>query len=92
MPDIWYFNGQFLAFEDVRISPDDRGYQFGDGIYEVIRTYNGIPVFLDDHLNRLERSAQEIRLPLPFNKEELQKQVYEGVKLSGYQNGKSIFK
>ena len=77
-----------MPLDEVRISPDDRGYQFGDGIYEVVTVYEGTPFFLDDHLSRLDQSAQEIRLSLPRNHSEWEKRILDGVKCSGYQNCK----
>ena len=43
MPDIAFVNGRFLPLADAKVSIEDRGFQFGDGIYEVIRTYGGRP-------------------------------------------------
>ena len=54
-----YFNNRFMEKIDVKISPDDRGFLFGDGIYEVIRTYDGNFFELNAHFERLERSLQE---------------------------------
>ena len=54
-----YFNGQFLSKTDVRISPDDRGFLFGDGIYEVVRTYDGTFFALGPHLDRLRYGLRE---------------------------------
>ncbi len=53
MTDIAYFNGSFLPRADVRISPDDRGFLFADGVYEVIRSYGGRLFALEPHLRRL---------------------------------------
>lgn len=50
---------------------EERGLQFGDGIYEVIRIYGGSYYLLDEHINRLFRSAQAVKLELPFSKDEL---------------------
>jgi len=61
------FNDRFVEREEVVIDIEDRGYQFGDGVYEVIRIYNGKPFQLDEHMQRLERSLNEIRLPLPYD-------------------------
>jgi D-alanine transaminase len=62
---IAYFNGQFLPKEEIRISPDDRGFLFADGVYEVIRAYGGKPFKMDEHLKRLARSLKEIRIDYP---------------------------
>ena len=59
---IAYFNGQFLPKEDIKVSPDDRGFLFADGVYEVIRAYGGKPFKMDDHMKRLARSLKEIRI------------------------------
>ena len=57
-----YFNGAYLPLEEIRISPDDRGFLFADGIYDVIRVYNGHPYRLGDHLARLSYGASQLRL------------------------------
>jgi D-alanine transaminase len=60
-----------LDITEVRISPEDRGYYFGDGIYEVFRIYNGRLFEKEAHLARLVRSADELRIPLPYPVEEI---------------------
>ena len=59
---IVYFNGRFLPKEEVRVSPDDRGFLLGDGAYEVIRAYRGRLFRVQAHLLRLERSLRELRI------------------------------
>ncbi|HXV86228.1 MAG TPA: aminotransferase class IV [Gemmatimonadales bacterium] len=54
-----YFNGQFAPKDQVRISPDDRGFLFGDGIYEVVRTYEGKLFATEPHLDRLQYGLRE---------------------------------
>jgi len=88
MTDIGFLNDSFMPLEEVRISPDDRGFQFGDGVYEVVMVYRGIPCLLQDHLSRLEHSARGIRLPLPFTPAEWEKRILEGVQRCGYQTCK----
>src|SRR5690625_4041120 len=56
---------------------EERGLQFGDGIYEVIRIYNGRYHLFQEHVDRLFRSANEIRLNLPFTKEEVTEKLLE---------------
>jgi D-alanine transaminase len=71
---VW-FNGEILPRSDVRIDLEDRGYQFADGVYEVIRLYGGRPFALMPHLERLERSAAGIRINLPIEKSDLAEQI-----------------
>ena len=67
---IAYFNGQFLPAERISISPLDRGFIFGDGVYEVIPVYEGVPLRAREHFERLQRSMDEIRLDNPHNVDE----------------------
>lgn len=62
MSNVVYLNGQFLNEEDARISPNDRGFIFADGVYEVVKYYHGKPFRFDDHLQRLKRSLTELEL------------------------------
>ncbi|KPF65546.1 D-amino acid aminotransferase [Bosea sp. AAP35] len=71
MSRIVYVNGAFVPEEDATISIFDRGFIFGDGIYEVSAVIGGKLVDCEAHLARLERSCGEIRLSLPWSKAEL---------------------
>lgn len=62
---IVYWNGQFLPKDQVNVSPDDRGFLFGDGVYEVVRIYGGRFYEMTAHEKRLKESANAIGLPLP---------------------------
>ena len=66
---ITYFNGEFLPKEAVRISPDDRGFLFADGAYEVIRAYKGNLFRLTAHLQRLQNSLHGLGITVPYIKE-----------------------
>lgn len=57
-----YFNGEFVDKADVSVSPDDRGFVFGDGVYEVIRAEQGQLFQPDAHFRRLERSLRETNI------------------------------
>lgn len=59
---ISYLNGEFILNEDAKISVLDRGFLFGDGVYEVIPAYNARLFRVQDHLSRLQASLREIRL------------------------------
>lgn len=58
---VWW-NGQFVPEEDVRISPFDRGFLFGDGLFETLRADDGRPLYVADHLKRLIDAARRLRL------------------------------
>ena len=66
------------------ISVEDRGFQFGDGVYEVIRTYRGQPFSIEAHLVRLERSAEALQLPLGYGRAEWTSLIHEGLRLSRF--------
>lgn len=57
-----YLNGQFLPEDQAHISPLDRGFLFGDSVYEVIRAYHGTPFRLEEHFARLAYSLGEMRI------------------------------
>lgn len=59
-------NGRWLDQRSASVSIEDRGYQFGDGIYEVVHLHDARFIDEDHHLARLERSLAEIRLPMPM--------------------------
>jgi D-alanine transaminase len=63
---IW-FNGETNSLRRRALSVEDRGYQFADGVYEVVRFYNGKPFTLQEHTARLQRSAEGIKLSLPMD-------------------------
>jgi len=58
---IAYFNGQFQREEDIRISPEDRGFLFADALYEVVRTYDGRLFEAQAHWARLGYGAKALR-------------------------------
>ncbi len=60
--EIVYFDGRYVAKSEVRVSPDDRGFLLGDGIYEVAAAYDGRFIALDRHMDRLRRSLVEARI------------------------------
>lgn len=61
-----YLNGEFLPLAEAKVSPMDRGFLFGDGIYEVVPVYSRRAFRLDEHLARLQKSLDAIRLPNPL--------------------------
>jgi D-alanine transaminase len=61
-----YLNGEFMPFENAKISPLDRGFIFGDGAYEVIPYYAGRGLRAVEHLKRLQRSLDELQIDNPY--------------------------
>ncbi|MEQ1563744.1 MAG: D-amino-acid transaminase [Nitrospira sp.] len=88
MPDVAFINGSFVPLAEAKISIDDRGFQFGDGVYEVIRTYKGRPFALEAHWARLERSAAALELTQPYSRTEWTHFVLEGVRRAAYPEAK----
>jgi len=63
--NIAYFNGNFLPKNEIKISPDDRGFLFAEGIYEVAKWYGGFFFDMESHLIRMKRSLREVRIVWP---------------------------
>ena len=63
---IIYLNGEFVPLNEAKVSVMDRGFLFGDGVYEVIPVYGGRPFRLEEHLRRLKNSLQGIRMESPL--------------------------
>ncbi|MBP2099401.1 D-amino-acid transaminase [Enterococcus rivorum] len=85
------WNDQIVQRDEVKLDIEDRGYQYGDGLYEVVRVYNGHLFMFQEHLNRLWTGAEKIKLHLPFTKEELATNLKKLVALEGIQEGKLYF-
>jgi D-alanine transaminase len=61
-PELAYLNGQYLPKQEAQISPMDRGFLFGDGIYEVVPCHNRKPIALQRHIDRLQRNLKAINI------------------------------
>jgi len=83
MPEIAYYQDRFVEIDEPVIPIQERGHQFGDGIYEVIRVYEGRPFTMAEHMERLEKSAAAIRMELPYSPEEIERLSLEALKRSG---------
>lgn len=69
-PAIAYLNGAFMAPGEASISPLDRGFLFGDAVYEVIPVYGGHPFRVEQHLERLAASLAAVRIPEPLSRDD----------------------
>lgn len=74
MPELAYINGRIFDIDDAQVPIEDRGYQFGDAVYEFITSYNGKMFHLEEHLDRLERSMQGLAFP-PISRLEIKEAV-----------------
>lgn len=68
MPRIAYVNGRYVAHADAAVHIEDRGYQFGDGVYEVCEVTRGFIVDMTRHLDRLNRSLSELSIDWPVSR------------------------
>lgn len=83
---IVYLNGKRVDYSDAKVSVEDRGFQFGDGLYEVVRVYEGRFFYLDRHLERLKKGAQEIYLNFDFDIETLKEVCKKAVADGGFKD------
>lgn len=74
---IAYLNGVFLPLADAKVSALDRGFVFGDGVYEIVPVYSGKPFRLDEHLRRLQASLDGIRLANPHGIAEWRERILQ---------------
>jgi len=77
MSRIAYVNGRYLPQREAAVNIEDRGYQFADGVYEVVHLYEGRLIDEDRHLGRLERSLRELRLRQPMSRAALRHVLLE---------------
>jgi branched-chain amino acid aminotransferase len=83
MTTLVVIDGAVTAAEDARISVFDRGFLYGDSVFETIRTYAGVPFALDAHLARLEKSAASVFIELPVASSALAAEIREGIAHAG---------
>ena len=81
-----YLNGEFIPKEDVKVSPFDRGFLFGDSVYEVIPSYNNNPFLFDEHLERLKNSLSITNIPIEDSLKDLRPLIIELLKKNKYPN------
>ena len=87
MSRIAYVNGAYVPHHDAAVSIDDRGYQFGDGVYEVVYIIDGKLVDEAPHLDRLERSLSEMAMTMPVARGVLQMIMARVTRLNQVKNG-----
>lgn len=85
-----FLNGEFIEQKDAKISTLDRGFLFGDGVYEVIPVYNNKIFALTEHLQRLDDSLTHTKIPNPYNFKEYQ-DIIEKLLSSSEDNNQVIY-
>ncbi|MGH7077769.1 MAG: D-amino-acid transaminase [Acetobacteraceae bacterium] len=87
MSRIAYVNGRYLRQRDAAVNIEDRGYQFGDGVYEVVHVSAGRLIDAELHLARLERSLGEIAIPMPLGRRALAQVFFEVMRRNRVREG-----
>ncbi len=80
MTRIAYVDGRFVRLHEPAVAAEDRGFQFGDGVYEMVKVVDGIPRDLDRHLARLARSLAELEMAMPTSPAVLRAVVREVIR------------
>jgi branched-chain amino acid aminotransferase len=75
-----YFNGEWVEWKDVMISPEDRGFGVADVVFDIARTFNGKPFVLEHHIDRMYRSLKFLRIDCGLTPEEMTEICEEGVR------------
>ena len=87
MPRIAYVNGRYVAHSDAAVHIEDRGYQFADGVYEVCEVARGFIVDMVRHLDRLNRSLNELSIGWPMHRRALEVVLREVVRRNRVRDG-----
>jgi len=83
MPILVVLDGQHCPPAESTVSVFDRGFLYGDSVFETLRTYSGQPFELEEHLRRLERSAERVFIPLSLSRVELAAEVLAAIRAAG---------
>jgi D-alanine transaminase len=81
-----FLNGKFLPLEEAKVPVLDRGFIFGDGVYELVPVYSRVAFRLDEHLARLERSLAETRIRNPYTRAQWREIIYRLVDAQAFED------
>jgi branched-chain amino acid aminotransferase len=84
-------NGEITPLDEARISILDRGFLYGDSVYEVFRTYDGVPLFCDEHFERMENSARLIHMKISQSREEMLAEMRRTAAAANVPTGTDIY-
>ena len=85
------WNDRIVADNEVVVDKEDRGYQFGDGVYEVVKVYNGQLFTLEEHVDRFYASAEKIHITIPYTKDKLYTLLHQLVEANEINTGHIYF-
>jgi D-alanine transaminase len=86
-----YLNGRLLPIDEAKVPVLDRGFIFGDGVYEVVPVYSRVPFRLEEHLQRLERSLAETGIRNPYARGQWRDTVYRVVDAQPFEDQSVYF-
>ena len=84
MPELAYINGTYMPLGQATVSVEDRGFQFADGVYEVIATYGGKPYAVREHMQRLENSLEALKIFYCPTRDRLVEKIADGIDACGF--------
>jgi branched-chain amino acid aminotransferase len=84
-------NGEITPLEDARISILDRGFLYGDSVYEVFRTYSGVPLFCHEHFERMENSARLISMTISQSREAMLEEMRRTAAKANVPKGEDVY-
>jgi D-alanine transaminase len=87
MPDVLYFNGRFTTTDERVLGVEDRGFQFGDAVYEVFKFLGKRPILLVDHFRRLERGLRDIEIRIPWTEAQFTTAMHELLARTAFDEG-----
>jgi D-alanine transaminase len=87
MADVLYFNGRFTTTDERVLGVEDRGFQFGDAVYEVFKFLGRAPVFLREHFRRMERSLRQLEIASPWSEYTFTEAMRELLERTGFDDG-----
>src|SRR5437763_13766498 len=84
-------NGEITPLEDARISILDRGFLYGDSVYEVFRTYDGVPLFCHEHFARMENSARLVHMTISQSREAMLEEMRWTAAAAEVRKGQDVY-
>lgn len=79
-----FFNGKIVLFKNAKFGLDDLGVLRGYGVFDFLRTYNGKPFLMKEHLDRFEESARKLNMTVPVSRKDIEKAAYTLIKKNGF--------